>query len=181
MTPKAILVVLGLIFASPGRPQYRRPSAEPSEQISQLLREVKNVASSLKSDISTLDFFAAEEGGLRMYAAMLEVYQDHIAALHKQASRLEEVRKYGSRSQQNAIDRVIPVMQEFVSSAEAVIAIARANYDPSNHTEYRDYYKLNGDLAGEFAKLIAGWADYAATRGALDRLAPTVSAPSALP
>lgn len=172
-------LILGLIFATVARPQSPGRSVERGEEVTQLLAAAKGTGSLLRSDISTLDFFAAAEAGLEGQSAVLEGYQEHIVALQNQESRLEEMRKYGSRSQQVAIDRIIPVIQEFVSSAKAAIRAVRTSKDRST-PEYRDYCKLNADLAGEFANAIGTWVDYAGTRGALDRVAQKFAPPSAV-
>jgi len=109
---------------------------------------------------------------------MLNLYSERTAALRIQALRLEAMRQYGSRWQQIAVDRIIPVMNELASSAETAINATKTNQTRLSSTEYREYLKLNSDLAEELSTLIAAWVDYAKTREDLDRSAEKIGAPS---
>ena len=172
MKNKAFLALLPLLLTSlAAGPQSNGSQETGSSQVAQLLTDAKNLASSLKSDLATLDFFAlsADSGVTR--TAMLNLYQEHINALRSQQAKLEAKRKDGSRWQQTALDRIVPIIEEFASGAEAAIATAKTSQGRLNSADSRDYFKLNADLAEEFSTAIAAWADYAKTREDLDRAA----------
>ncbi len=175
MIHEMIAVVLGLFVVPPvGRPQdSNRAVVGSKEQLTQFLIQVKSSASSVSSDLSTLDFFAAQDG-FRTHSAILEAYKDDIASLRNEAARLEEVRRDASSSQQVAIDRMSPAMLELVSAAEKAI---QAGNSRSNRPEYTEYFKLNAELASELSNVISVWVDYASTREALDRAGQKLTAP----
>lgn len=160
MNHKALLA-LAMVLASP--PVLPDGPQEPSKEIAGLLSDAKNAASSVNSDIATLDLVA--RAGQRQ-ATVLNLYESDIAALRAQADKLEALQAQGSRAQQTAIGRMVPIMQEFVSTAAAALNAASA---ANASTEY---FRLNSALSGEFAALISGWADYAKTRDELAHIAP---------
>jgi len=179
MGNRAFVAVVATLLASLATwPLALNPSEGPgSSQVGQLLSDTKSLVSLLKSDISTLDFFALSGGGWQTHAVMLNLYSERTAALRSQALRLEAMRQNGSRWQQIAVDRIIPVMNELASSAETAINATKTNQPRLSSTEYREYLKLNSDLAEELSTLIAAWVDYAKTREDLDRSAEKIGAP----
>lgn len=159
----AVLIAMGTWPAGRAAQDVSASEQSVRAQIAQLLSDGKSVASSIKSDIQTLNFFALSAGGPQANTAMLNLYQQHIHDLRSDAARLEAMRAKGSGFQQTAMERMIPVMQELASSAEAAIRTASANQSRLNSSEFSDYFKLNSDLAGELSAVIAAWADYAKT------------------
>lgn len=147
-------------------------------QIAQALSESQKAAALLTSDLASLDFIVRVRAGTALDQGTLEAFAGHIDDLRNQAAKLESLRSSGASSQQSAVDRILPVMREFASSAEAAISEAKAAPQQSNATAFRQYIRLNSELAGEFSKAISAWVSYAQTRGALDRVAREIGAPA---
>jgi len=151
----ALLAVVPVSLAA----QPRQPP-----QVARLLNDAKSVASLLKSDIATLGFFAISERGSATNAAMFNLSTERIKTLRALADQLEAPPN-DSPAEKAAVDRLIPVMKEFASSAET--AIARAKQSPPATEQY---FKLCSDLAEELSSVISAWVDYAKTKGELDQL-----------
>lgn len=180
MSSRAFIVVATVLALSLSWSQsVNAPQGMDSSQVSEVLSDAKTLASSLRSDIMTLDFIALSASGSQTRAVTLNLFAVHTTALRSQSARLEEIRKYGTSSQQTAIDRMVPVMQELASSAEAAINATRSLSQLSS-PEYREYFKLNADLAEELSHVISAWVDYANTRENLNRVAEKVGVPSGL-
>ena len=168
---KAANILVGLVLiASAGWAQNGNQSQQSSDNVGKLLAGAKSAASLLSSDVETLDFFMAERAGTTAQASILNVYRDHIAAIRNYASRLEEARKEGSPAQQSAIDRMIPVLEEFAKSADTAMDVARNTGGQLDRAGVREYLKQSGDLGAELSGVVAGWADYAVTKDTLDRI-----------
>ena len=166
-------MLLGMWLAcSPARPQTRA-GPQDSSQFAQLLSNAKNLAALIRGDIATLDFVAqlAAEGGRD---TMFNLFTQRATELHDQAQKLEEMQKRGSRGQQTAAERMIPVMKELASSAEAAVNMTKTNQNRPVTGDFRNYLKLNADLAEELSSMIGAAADYAKTRDELDRIADRV-------
>lgn len=170
MNRKAQVVLVTLLLTSAARPQ---PLTGSSETAAQLLSDAKSQASIVKSDLATVDFFAVS---WKSNATTLALYQKDIGALRGLAPRLDAARKTASRWQQTAIDRIIPLIQEFTTDADAELRDAGANQNRLNTPEFQEYFKLHSDLANEYSALIGSWADYAKTKDDLDRAALKIHA-----
>ena len=136
--------------------------AAGQDAVGPLLAAAKSAASAVRSDVATLDLVAESS---QSRTTILNLYQDDIRAVRTQAARLDAARKNGTRWQQIASERVIPLMEELASAAEAAVRAASGNENPG-----KQYFKLSADLCGELTTLIGGWADYAHTKDELDRI-----------
>lgn len=175
-----IILGIGLVPSTSWSQSANAPPTVDSSQIRQVFSDVKSLASFLKSDVATLDFVAFSGGGSQTRDSTLDRFAQHATALRRQSARLEEIRKYGASPQQAAIDRMVPVMKEFASSAEEAIRAARTPPASGANQDYREYMKLNSDLAQELSDVISAWVDYATTRENLDRAAGKVGVSSGL-
>lgn len=162
MNHKALIAVFALAL-----PAIR--AQDSSAQMASLLAESKSQASMLGSDLATLDFFA-QPNGAQTQAALFSLYQEHIDTLRSDAAKLQAARDRASAPQKTAIDRMVPVMRDFASIAEAALARARAPQAASAAGGNREYFRLSSGLAAEFSAIVSAWADYANTKNALDRL-----------
>ena len=147
-------------------------------QTAQLLSEAENQASLLKSDLATIEFFGLSASSWQTHSAIVTAYREHINALRNQAGKLEAARSDGSPSQKVAIDRVIPLLREFAAAADAALAAIARNPDRLNSSDYKQFIKLNSDLAGEFSTLIGTWADFGKTSEELAGVAKKIDAPA---
>lgn len=161
------------------RPQMAAPEAGDTFQVAKLLSDVERQASLLKSDLSTLDFFASSQLGWQSHAGIVAAYKEHIGALRNQAARLDGALKDASRWQKTTIDQIVPLLQEFAATAEATIGAIDRNPSGLSSNDYKQYVKLDADLAGEFSTLIGTWVNYAKTRDELGPVAEKIAAPAA--
>lgn len=145
-----------------------------ASRIAQLLQEASSQAALLKSDLSTLEFIASSATPGQSYAQVVGAYRQHIATLRNQAATLETERKNAPQWQQTTIDRVVPLLREFaVRAAEAIDAIGKNTGDLDNQN-FKQYVKLNADLAGELSTLIDGWISLGKTKEELARVSKNI-------
>jgi hypothetical protein len=151
-----------------------------SDPVSALLAEAKNQTQQLKSDASTMDFFATSTSAWEGASSIVRLYKDHIGAVQRQAARLEQARNAASPVQQMVIDRIVPLMNELASNIDTAIASVNKNPTRLRSAEGQDYFKANSELAGELASLIGNFVDYAQTRLKLERLSQKLELSSAV-
>ena len=98
--------------------------------------------------------------------------------IRRQVTKLDDVRSTASSWQKTTIDRIGPLLQELASDAEALINRINQNPKRLNGGEYKDYIKVNADLAGELAALVGNFVDYGRTRQQLEHPTNKLDLPS---
>ena len=170
----AATVVLALMT---NQPQMAAPETSNTAQVAKLLSDAEDQASLLKSDLGTLSFIASSQTDWQSHAGIVGAYKEHIGALRSQAAKLDTARRDASRRQQATIDRIVPLLREFAASAEAAVAALDKNPASLNDSDYKQYVKLNADLADEFSSLIATWVNYGRTSEELAQVAAKIGVP----
>lgn len=150
-------------------------------QVSQLLSDANNQAALVNNDLGTLNFIASSPLDWKNHVPIVSAYRQHIGALRSQAARLEAARKNASAWQAVSIDRIVPLLREFAEAADATLVALDKNPGGLGGADYKQYLKLNADLAGEFSSLIGTWVNYGKTREELGRVAQKIAAPVASP
>jgi hypothetical protein len=158
----------------------RAADEQDSDQVSKLLSAAKTQALELKYDIDTMDFFTGSDFDWGSHTAIVNVNRDHIDGIRRQAAKLKDVRSAGSSWQKTTVDRIRPLLEELAAEAETLINRINQNPKRLNDGEYKEYVKVNTDLAAELAALVGNFVDYGRTRQQLEDLAKELDLPSAV-
>ena len=157
-------------------------AADPNpnyENVSKLLSEAKSLAFQVKEDASALEGYSRSGSSWELHSAALAQMREHINALGKQVTKLEEARKTAAPWQNAAIERVRPALVEMAYNAGIVIDYITNNQKRVNVLgEFKDYVEANADLADELSGLVADFVDYGKTRQRLADLAKKLELPA---
>ena len=85
-------------------------------------------------------------------------------------SGLQELRPATAPWQQQAIDRITPLLREVASNTESTIDHLNSNPERIHASPYRDYVVTNYDLTNELAALVGDFVDYGKTRAKFEKL-----------
>lgn len=115
--------------------------------VDQLLQQASAQASQLRRDSATLESFTRSNVSWRSHAAQVNTIRTHINQLGQTLSQLEAARDSAGKPQQEAIDRIRPVLEELASNTTAIID--QLNQNPRRLTDptYREFLRANDDLA----------------------------------
>jgi len=146
--------------------QRKPPSAEVAteldlakQQAFELARDADDMTSLLRNDVSW-----------QTHAEMLNRIRDHVNNMGKIVEKLESERDEASPWQQQAVDRMIPLLKEIASNTTASIEHLNQNHVRPVSKDYKDYLQENADTAHELADMISSFVEYDRTRTKLEKL-----------
>ena len=148
-------LVLGMIlFVSGWTPAY-----SDSAQASKLLQEARTSAAQLRRDSVQMETFTRSRLTWQSHAAQIDVIKEHINRTGKIVADLHNARDGAEPWQQDAIDRITPLLQEMASNTESIINHLN-DKNETWHPEYQGYLKSNAELAADLSRLIGDYVDY---------------------
>jgi hypothetical protein len=154
------LIVAGCIAISPGA-KAADNAAGSSEKIHELLTQVKAEAIELKQDAHDLEMWAqGKQISWQSHAAQLNVIREHVNEAGKLLTQMNEARHTASPWQQQAIDRIHPLLKELADNTGATIIYFNDNKSQIHLSDYADYAKAGSDLAEELASLVSDYVDF---------------------
>jgi hypothetical protein len=130
------------------------------KEVSQLLEQSKAAAAQLEHDTLVLESFTRGHLSLQSHGDQLTRVKEHINSMGEDVQRLRELRPAAASWQQQAIDRIIPLMTEMASLTESAIEHLNANPNKLHIPEYTEYLKENAELATELSALISDSVKY---------------------
>jgi hypothetical protein len=160
------LLLGGFLIASPATVAAGAPD---SEQVTKLLSEAKTQAFQLKEDATTMESFNRIAVSRETQAATINEIRNHVNALGRTEVKLKDAEAVAAPWQKQAIDRIVPFLDELNGYTSAVIEHLNGEV---LHTgaEYKDYLEANADYSTDLAKMIADFVDYGRTKDRLERL-----------
>lgn len=168
------LVVL-LLAATP---LLKGQAAKDSPEINQLLSQAKTNAALSADDAHTLESYTHSRLQWQTHAGQLERIREHVNNLIGDVNRLTALRSEGSLWQQEAIDRINPLMQTMADHLTATIQHLNDNQKLIHFQPYQDYARGNRVFADKTLTLIRDFVDYGEARAAADSLEQKLTLPA---
>jgi hypothetical protein len=148
-----------------------------SVEISRMFSQAKADAGSAEDDVEVLEAFTASELPSQTYAAHLDVMREHVNDLEKLIRQLDGLRPEGSPSQQEAIDRINPMLRNLADQLTFTIKRLKDNKNQVHMESYRDYAHANYDLASRTADLISDFVEYGKAKARFESLENKLKVP----
>jgi hypothetical protein len=158
-------------------PLLSRAQQPDSTAISDLLKEAESHAVLALEDAEKLEAYSHSTVSAESHANRLNVIRDHANDLIKDFNQLSSMREEGSPWQQEAVDRVNPLLHEMANNLSTTIAHFRENKNRTQMTPFRDYVKANRELMGRTSQLISDFVNYGEIRAKKIALEKTLELP----
>lgn len=142
-----------------------------SKAINDLLKEAKAHAVLATNDAELLDSYTrATTISWESHAIKLNSMRDHANNLTKDFTELSSLKAQGSAWQQEAIDRIGPLLQEMSKHLSGTINHLNDNKARVHMPPYREYARANQEYMSRTSQLISDFVEYGETRAKADAL-----------
>ena len=155
----AFVVVAFALAVRGGSPQDAAAAQTSQKEVSQLLEQTKAAAAQLERDALVLESFTRGHLSWQSHAGQLARIKENINSMGEDAKRLQDLRP-AAPWQQQAIDRIIPLLTEMASLTESAIEYLNAEPNKLHTPEYTEYLKEKAELAAELSALISDTVKY---------------------
>jgi hypothetical protein len=148
-----------------------------SATITNLLDQARAHAALADDDAVTLESYTRSPLSWQSHAARLTIIKEHVNNLIKDVNQLSSMRAEGSPWQQEAIDRVDPLLKEIADHLTTTIQHLNENQGQIQMQAFRDYVKVNSNLISKAHNMIADYVDYGQAKAKADALEQEHSLP----
>ena len=140
-------------------------------EITQLLADARDKAAELSRDADEMESLIGTDVSWQTHAVMLESVKEHVNQLGRIAAQLEQKRDSASQWQQQAIDRMLPVLKELAANTTAAINHLNENKTrPLQISSYPQYLRENAEAAHNLADMISSFVNYGDSRAKVEKL-----------
>ncbi len=134
--------------------------SKDSAKISKLLVEARSYAVQAEDHADTLKSYTTSGLSWQSHAIQLNEMKEHVNDMGKVIANLNNARPEGSPWQQDAIDRINPLLRDLADQLSTTIKHLNDHQSQIKQGPYRDYTSANYDLASRIATLISDIVEY---------------------
>lgn len=155
----------------------RGPDFQRFQEVSAILAEVKTEAIQLRRDADELKSFTHSTLTWQSHAVKVEEIKRHVNNAGKSFSKLDSTRAEASPSQQQAIDRINPLLKELASNVTSTIEHLNQKPQLLQTGPYVEYAAANYELASNLAELVSDYVEYGKSKARSEELATNLETP----
>jgi hypothetical protein len=173
-------VTLGLFLgalAFAASTAFGAQTSKDSKEVSAILEEVKSEAIQLSHDADELKSFTHSTLTWHSHVVKIEEIKRHVNNAGKSLSELDSARAEASPWQQQAIDRINPLLRELASNVTTTIEHLNQKPNLLQTSPYVDYVAANYDLASNLAELVSDYVEYGKSKAKSAELAERLEVP----
>jgi hypothetical protein len=161
------VVVASLSFSLPGRAFALR---EESDQLAQLLEEARTEAGELAKDADETESLIRSDVSWQTHAVMLDNVKEHVNNMARIIDKLTAARSSGSELQEQAVDRILPLLKELATNTTNAINYLNENKTRPLGDPYTQYLRDNADTAHQLASTVSSLFEYEKTMNKMGEL-----------
>jgi hypothetical protein len=162
----ALIASMLFVFSTPLSAQKQE-----NPEITQLLADARDKAAELSRDVDDMEALIRSDVSWQTHAEMLESVKEHVNQLGRIAAQLEQKRDSASAWQQQAVDRMLPVLRELAANTTAAINHLNQNKTrPLQISSYPQYLKENAEAAHNLSDMISSFVKYGDSRAKVEKL-----------
>ena len=141
------------------------PAQLDSYFIHELMEQAKTHARELRVDAEQMETFHLSPMTWESHAAKLSEIRGHVNSMGKVVGKLEHLRPAASAWQQQAIDRIVPVLKQLAFSVQnSIDHLAEVRGRDLRLSDNRYHLSISADLAVTLESMIRDYVDYGTAR-----------------
>jgi hypothetical protein len=144
--------------------------SQENSQVTALLVDAREKAAALAKDADEMESLLRSDVSWQTHADMLTRIKDHVNDLAKDVEKMVAARSSASPWQQQAIDRMLPMMRELAANTTAAINHLNENRTRPTTGNYVAYLKENTETAQQLSQMISSYVRYGETKAKLQNL-----------
>ena len=149
-----------------------------SDEINRLLSDAKSEAVQLENDADMLQSYTMSPMSWETHAMKLHSMREHVNSMGKINQQLHDQRAEGSPWQQEAIDRISPLLRGMADKLTVTIKHLNDHKSQIQMQPYRDYTHSNYDLASRTTRMISDFVEYSQSKSRSEELEHRLELPS---
>jgi agmatine/peptidylarginine deiminase len=141
-----------------------------SDQLAELLEEARTEAGELAKDADETESLIRSDVSWQTHAVMLDSVKEHVNNMARIIDKLTAARSSGSELQEQAVDRILPLLKELATNTTNAINYLNENKTRPLGDPYTQYLRDNADTAHQLASTVSSLFEYEKTMNKMGEL-----------
>jgi K+/H+ antiporter YhaU regulatory subunit KhtT len=141
-----------------------------SHELTQLLQDASDEAHQLAIDAQDTQALITTDENWISHALALAKIKGHVDNMSLIIDKLSKAQNSGSELQQEAVQRIIPLVKELSANTQAAIDYLNQNKNRPVSETYTEYLKKNAETARQLASVVEALSDYEKSMSDIQKL-----------
>jgi hypothetical protein len=143
---------------------------EDSQQLTQVLGEARDEAAELARDADEMESLIRNDANREAHAVLLDRVKAHVNNMARIVAKLSETRASGSELQEQAVDRILPLVKELAANTTAAINYLNQNKSRPKTDPYTQYLHDNAETARQLSSTVSSLWEYEKSMTKIEKL-----------
>ena len=171
------ILIIPLLFQLPLAAHVTRPD---SQQLTQLLSDANDEALELASDAEEMQTLVLSDTNWVTHALTLARVKGHVDNMALIIEKLSKAQKSGSELQDQAVERLLPLVKELSANTTAAINYLNRNKARPTSDSYTQYLDKNAETAHQLSSIVSSLLEYQRSVAEIEKLRSKLVASGAL-
>jgi hypothetical protein len=143
---------------------------EDSQQLTQVLGNARDEAAELARDADEMESLIRNDVSWETHAVMLDRIKGHVNNMARIVAKLTETRTSGSELQEQAVDRILPLLKDLAVNTTAAINYLNQNKSRPLTDPYDQYLLDNAETAHQLSSTVSSLFEYEKSMTKIEKL-----------
>ena len=162
-----------------GSPLFAGVERNDSQELETLLEQASDEARELAIDAEDLQTLIVSDQNWLTHALKLAKIKGHVDNMSLIVDKLTRAQKSGSELQEQALERILPLVKELQANTTAAMNYLNHNKDRPVSDAYKQYLEKNAETARQLSDMISALDDYEKSMTEINRIRSKLTGPEA--
>jgi hypothetical protein len=172
----AVILALMVLFTFQS-PLLAGVARSNSQELATLLDQASDEARELAIDAEDLQTLTVSDQNWLTHALKLAKVKGHVDNMALIADNLTKIQKSGSDLQEQAVERILPLVKELQTNTTAAMNYLKQNKDRPVSEAYQQYLEKNAEAARQLSDMISALDDYEKSMTDINRIRSKLTGP----
>ena len=169
LAPMVLFTFQSLLFAGVTR--------SDSQELTTLLEQASDEARELAIDAEDMQALIVSDENWLTHALKLAKIKGHVDNMALIADKLAQNQRSGSELQEQAVERILPLVRELQANTTAAMNYLNQNKDRPVSDTYKQYLEKNAETARQLSDIISALDDYEKSMTEINRIRSKLTGP----
>jgi hypothetical protein len=150
-----------------------------SQELATLLEQAGDEARELAIDAEDLQTLIVSDQNWLTHALKLAKIKGHVDDMALIVDKLTKAHRSGSELQEQAVERILPLVKELQANTTAAMNYLNQNKDRPVSDAYKQYLEKNAETARQLSDMISALDDYEKSMTEINRIRSKLTGPEA--
>ena len=141
-----------------------------SQELTTLLEQASDEARELAFDAEDLQIIIVSDQNWLTHTLKLAKIKGHVDNMALIVDKLAKAQKSGSQLQEQAVERIVPLVEELQANTTAAMNYLNQNKDRPVSDAYKQYLEKNAQTAQQLSSIISALDDYERSMTEINRI-----------